>query len=197
MSALAIAGLVGGLLPILLLAVFVLVSYNRFVSQAELVDESWSQVDVELQRRHDLVPGLVAAVEGYAEHEANVLDRVTRARAAAETHRAAAPAVRRPFEEELGGAVQGVLAVAEGYPELRTSATFLELQRELTNTEDRIAAGRRFYNGNVRALNTRTRTVPSNLVATVFGFEPREFFEIDEPAVARPRARLERDEPRG
>lgn len=172
--------IVAGLL--LLCALAVVVSYNRFVSQTVLVRESWSQVDVELQRRHDLVPNLVETVRGYATHEAAVLERVTAARAAAEAHRADPPVARRPFEEELGGAVRGVLAVAEAYPDLKASRNFLQLQEELTNTEDRIAAGRRFYNGNVRALNTRVRTFPSNLVASAFGFTARDFFELTDPA---------------
>lgn len=176
-------GLVLGV-PLLLLALFLVVSYNRFVSQTALVDESWSQVDVELQRRHDLVPNLVAAVRGYAAHEAAVLQRVTEARVAAQSHAAQPPGERRPYEEELGGAVNGLVAVAEAYPDLKASASFLQLQRELANTEDRIAAGRRFYNGNVRALNTRVRTFPSNLVAAVFSFRARDFFELPDPQAA-------------
>ena len=176
----------GGLLVLVLL--WFVVSYNRFVSQTVLVKESWSQVDVELQRRHDLIPNLVETVKGYAAHEASVLARVTAARAAAEQHRTDEPATRRPFEEELGGAVHQLVAVAEAYPDLRASTSFLHLQRELTNTEDRIAAGRRFYNGNVRALNTRVRTFPSNLVASAFGFTTRDFFELSDPAVAVPPA---------
>jgi LemA protein len=174
------------LLVVLLL--WLVVSYNRFVSQTLLVTESWSQVDVELQRRHDLIPNLVETVKGYAAHEAAVLERVTAARTAADQHRPDAPAVRRPYEEELGAAVTQLVAVAEGYPDLKAAANFLQLQRELTNTEDRIAAGRRFYNGNVRALNTRVRTFPSNLVASVFGFTPRDFFELRDPAADAPPA---------
>jgi LemA protein len=171
---------------LLLLLLWFVVSYNRFVSQTVLVKESWSQVDVELQRRHDLIPNLVETVKGYAAHEAAVLARVTDARAAAEQHRPDAPGVRRPYEEELGAAVGQLVAVAEAYPDLKASTNFLHLQRELTNTEDRIAAGRRFYNGNVRALNTRVRTFPSNLVASMFGFTTRDFFELRDPQAATP-----------
>ncbi|WP_148573207.1 LemA family protein [Nocardioides caldifontis] len=174
---------VGGV--VVLAGLFVLVSYNRFVSQNVLVDESWSQVDVELQRRHDLIPNLVNTVKGYAAHEAGVLERVTAARNAAAAHKSDTPGERRPFEEELGGAVRGLFAVAEGYPDLKASANFLQLQKELTNTEDRIAAGRRFYNGNVRALNTRVRTFPSNVVASMFSFGTKEFFELSDPAAAQ------------
>jgi LemA protein len=171
---------------LLLLGVVLATSYNRFVQQTTLVEESWSQVDVELQRRHDLVPPLVETVKGYAAHERSVLERVTEARAVAEQHKRDSPPDRRPFEEEVGGALTGLMVVAEAYPDLKASITFLQLQRELTDTEDRIAAGRRFYNGNVRALNTRVRTFPSNVVASVFGFGAKEFFELADPADATP-----------
>jgi len=174
----------GAALALLLIALAT--SYNRFVQQTTLVEESWSQVDVELQRRHDLVPNLVETVKGYAAHERTVLERVTAARVAAEQHRRDSPPERRPFEEEVGGALTGLMAVAEGYPELRASISFLQLQKELTNTEDRIAAGRRFYNGTVRALNTRVGTVPSTIVARMFGFTRKEFFELTDPASAAP-----------
>ncbi len=174
--------------PVVVLGLALVVSYNRFVSQTTLVSESWSQVDVELQRRHDLVPNLVRTVQGYADHEASVLQRATEARVAATAHRADPPGERRPYEEEVGGSLRGLLAVAEGYPDLKASANFAQLQRELTNTEDRIAAGRRFYNGNVRALNVRVRTVPSNLVASMFGFGPRDFFELADPRDSAPPA---------
>jgi LemA protein len=176
----AVAAVIGAVL--LLLVVVLVTSYNRFVHQTTLVEESWSQVDVELQRRHDLIPNLVETVKGYAAHERGVLERVTAARAAAEAHRRESPLERRPYEEEVGGALSGLMVVAEAYPDLRASIGFLQLQRELTNTEDRIAAGRRFYNGNVRALNTRVGTFPSNVVAQLFGFTRKEFFELTDPA---------------
>ena len=179
-----LAAVAGGVL--LLLAIALATSYNRFAQQTVLVDESWSQVDVELQRRHDLIPNLVETVKGYAAHERAVLERVTAARVDAQRHRRDDPALRRPFEEEVGSSLTGLLAVAEAYPDLQASSSFLQLQKELTNTEDRIAAGRRFYNGNVRALNTRVRTFPSNVVARMFGFSPREFFELTDPAAAAP-----------
>lgn len=169
---------------VVLTLLWLLVSYNRFVAQTVLVSESWSQVDVELQRRHDLIPNLVRTVQGYAAHEADVLERVTAARAAADRHRSDPPAARRPFEEEIGGAVHQLVAVAEAYPDLRASASFLQLQRELSTTEDRIAAGRRFYNGNVRDLNTRVRSFPSTLVASAFGFTTKDFFELSDPGAA-------------
>jgi LemA protein len=169
---------------VLFLTLAVVVSYNRFVSQTTLVAESWKQIDVELQRRHDLIPNLVATVKGYAAHEREVLESVTAAREAAEAHRTDGPKGREPFEEQLGGAVRGVLARAEAYPDLKASANFLQLQDELTNTEDRIAASRRFYNGNVRALNTRISTFPSNAIAGLFKFARKDFFELTDPAAA-------------
>ena len=158
-----------------------MVMYNRFVRQRTLVDESWGQIDVELTRRHDLIPNLVRTVQGYADHERTVLDALTRAREAAQQHREDPPKAREGFEDSLGSAVAQVLARAEAYPDLKASTNFLQLQDELTVTEDRIAAARRFYNGNVRALNTRVRTFPSNLVASVFGFRTRDFFELRDP----------------
>jgi len=154
------------------------VMFNRFVRQRTLVDESWGGIDVELTRRHDLIPNLVETVQGYAAHERTVLENLTRAREAATAHRTDHPAQRQEFEETVGRALTEVLARVEAYPDLRASRNFLDLQDELTHTEDRIAAARRFYNGNVRAYNTRVATFPSNLVAAVFGFEAREFFEI-------------------
>lgn len=171
-------------LLVLLAAPFVM--YNRFVRQATLIDESWGQTDVELTRRHELVPNLVATVQGYAAHERAVLAELTRAREEARAHRADQPKSRQPYEDALAGAMDTVLARVEDYPDLKASAGFLQLQHELTHTEDRIAAARRFYNGNVRAYNTRVRTFPSNLVASVFGFEQREFFEITDAALRMP-----------
>ncbi|WP_310963624.1 LemA family protein [Nocardioides terrisoli] len=166
---------------VLVLGLALVVMYNRFVRQRTLVDESWGQIDVELTRRHDLIPNLVRTVQGYAEHERTVLAELTAAREQAQTHRADSPAERAPVEDALGRAVTTVLARAEAYPDLKASANFLELQQQLATTEDRIAAARRFYNGNVRALNTRISTFPSNMVASAFGFTARDFFEVSDP----------------
>ncbi|GAB3263794.1 LemA family protein [Nocardioides dilutus] len=165
-----------GVVAFLLLCLVVM--YNRFVRQRTLVDESWGGIDVELTRRHELIPNLVETVQGYATHERTVLENLTRAREAATAHRTDGPGQRQEFEETVGRALTEVLARVEAYPELQASRNFLELQDELTHTEDRIAAARRFYNGNVRAYNTRVATVPSNLVAAMFGFKARDFFEI-------------------
>jgi LemA protein len=165
-----------------LLAIGIAVSYNRFVAQRNLVQESWRQIDVELKRRHDLIPNLVETVKGYATHEREVLDAVTSARSVAAAP-GSSPAEQARQEDVLGQALGRLFAVAEAYPELKASDNFLHLQRELTETEDRIAAGRRFYNGNVRALNTRVESFPSNLVASTFGFSRAEYFEVDERTV--------------
>jgi LemA protein len=167
---------------VVLLAIAVALSYNRFVSQRNLVQESWRQVDVELKRRHDLIPNLVETVKGYATHEREVFDAVTKARAAAASP-GASPAQQAQQEGVLGQALGRLFAVAEAYPDLKASTNFLGLQSELTDTEDRIAAGRRFYNANVRAFNTRIESFPSNLVASTFGFHQAEYFEVEEEAV--------------
>jgi LemA protein len=154
------------------------------VRQRNLVAESWRQIDVELQRRHDLIPNLVETVQGYAAHERQVFDDITRARAAAMQARSTAEnnqAQRATAENALSKAVVGVVALAEGYPQLKANQNFLALQHELVDTEDRIAAGRRFYNGNVRALDTRVQAFPSNIVANTFQFSTAEYFELDDP----------------
>lgn len=175
--ALVFAGAVVGVLLLCLV-----VMYNRFVRQRTLVDESWGGIDIELTRRHDLIPALVELVRGYAAHEQATLEALVRARESATAHAADRPATRSAYEDAVGGALAQVLVRAEAYPELKASANFLALQDELTNTEDRIAAARRFYNGNVRAYNTRVQTFPSNVAAGVFGFERRDFFELHDAA---------------
>ena len=162
----------------------VAVSYNRFVRQRNLVQESWRQIDVELKRRHDLIPNLVETVKGYAAHERSVLQSVVEARAAAV--QAGGVAAQAKAESQLSGSLRGLFAVAEGYPDLKAAGPFLQLQAQLAETEDRIAAGRRFYNGNVRALNTRVEAFPSSLVASTFNFSKAEYFELDDPAERAP-----------
>lgn len=168
-----------GLLAIL--ALWVIVQFNGLVSLRNHIRESWSNIDTELKRRYELIPNLVETVKGYAAHEREVLARVTelRARCLAE----AGPVADQAREErELVGALQRLLAVVENYPDLKADRHFLELQSELTNTEDRIQAARRFYNGNVRDYRNRCETFPSSLVASAFGFAPEGFFDV-EPAV--------------
>jgi LemA protein len=177
-----VVGVLVAVVALLLLAVAV--SYNRFVRQRALVDESWGDIDVELTRRHDLIPNLVETVRGYATHERALLETLVHAREAAAAHRDDHPAARQGFEETVGRALHDVLARVEAYPDLKASQGFIDLQHELTLTEDRIAASRRFYNGNVRAYNTRIGTIPSNAVAAMFRFRPREFFELKDPTTA-------------
>jgi len=172
------------LLLAVLAAAGLAVSYNRFVRQRNLVREAWRQVDVELQRRHDLIPNLVQTASAYATQERAVLESVVRARNRAEEVRRSpgiSAAAQAEAEGSLGRAVGGLFAVAEAYPDLKSNAGFLALQQELAETEDRIASGRRYYNATVRALNTRVEAFPSNVVATVFGFRQEEYFEVDEP----------------
>jgi len=160
-------------------------SYNRFVLQRELVDNSWATVDTELRRRYDLVPNLVATVQGYAAHERTTLEAVVdaRRRAVAAT---GAPDLQAPAENLLVDGLTQLLAVAEAYPDLKADRHFLELQQELTATENRIQAARRIYNGNVRDLNRRVEQVPSNLIARVGGFCRAPYFQIEERARAVP-----------
>jgi LemA protein len=180
---------VGG---IVVLLVSVMVMYNRFVTQRNLVRESWRQVDVELQRRYDLIPNLIETVKGYAAHERGVLEAVTEARTNAQRVHAAGggptPAQQAVAEGALSTALSRLLVTVEAYPDLKANQNFLMLQQQLAETEDRVAAGRRFYNGNVRALNTRVESFPSNVIAGMFGFHREEYFEANDPAVrAAPR----------
>ena len=171
---------------VVLLIVAFIASYNRFVRQRNLVQESWRQIDVELRRRHDLIPNLVETVKGYAAQERTVLTAVTEARGAAMQTQQAGVAAQAQAESALGRALGGLFAVAENYPDLKSSQNFLALQQQLAETEDRIAAGRRFYNGNVRALNTRVEAFPSSIIASLFNFTKAEYFEVEEPEVRAP-----------
>jgi LemA protein len=176
------------LVIVVVLAVATLLSYNRFVTQRQLIDNSWSNVDSELQRRHDLIPNLVETVRGYAAHEQRTFETVTLARAQAIAARGSA-AAQTPAERDVVAGVRQLLGVSEAYPELQASLHFLQLQDELVTTENRIQAARRFYNGNVRDYNRRVDSFPSLLVARVFRFAPEEYFEVepvvrDAPAVA-------------
>jgi len=160
---------------ILLLAAIVLVSFNRFVEQRQLVRDSWSNVETELQRRYDLIPNLVETVKGYATHEESLFREVAEARTRAVANHGA-PADQARDEEGVVRTLRSLFAVSESYPALRASANFLHLQRELVATEDRIQAARRFYNANVRDLNRRVQSVPSNIIASLFGFTTEDYF---------------------
>ena len=162
-----------------LLVVLGIVSYNRFISQKQLIKDAWANIDTELRRRYDLIPNLVETVRGYASHERAVFENVTKARAAA-TAATGSPAEQAAAEGPLVAALRQLLAVAENYPDLKANQNFLALQQELANTEDRLQTARRFFNANVRDYNERVGQFPSMLVARAFGFKVEEFFEIEE-----------------
>ena len=170
---------------ILVTAIWVIAVYNGLVRLRNHCRESWAGIDTELKRRYELIPNLVNTVQAYAAHEREVLLRVTEARTRA-LESTGSPASQAAHESELIGAMKQFFAVAERYPQLKTNENFFGLQKELANTEDRIAAARRFYNGNVRDYNTRREIFPSSLVAGALGFKPEEFFEIEDSTVRVP-----------
>jgi len=159
--------------------VFGIVSYNRFISQRQLIKDSWANIDTELRRRYDLIPNLVETVRGYAAHERAVFENVTRARAAAAAS-TGSPAEQAAAEGPFVAALRQLFAVVENYPDLKANQNFLALQGELTNTEDRLQTARRFYNANVRDYNQRVQQFPSVFVARMFGFKEEEYFEVEE-----------------
>ena len=172
---------------VVLILIYAIAIYNKFVKLVQRSKEAWADIDVQLKRRYDLIPNLVETVKGYASHERETLDQVTQARAqATQTHIDAADvtpdqiAAMAGAESMLTGALSRLLAVAENYPDLKANQNFLELQRELSDTENKIQAARRFYNGNVRDLNTLVQMFPSNIIAGMFSFTEREFFELEE-----------------
>jgi LemA protein len=171
----------GVLIVVLLIVVAGVISYNRFIEQQQLVDNAWANVDTELRRRYDLIPNLVATVRGYAAHEESVLQAVVEARSEAVRADGAVVDQEGP-ERELVGSLKSLLALQEAYPDLKADAHFLELQKELAITEDRIQAARRLFNANVRDLNRRVESVPSAFIAKAAGIGRRAYFEI-EPAV--------------
>ena len=171
---------------VLLLAVgiYLWVTYNRLVSLRLSVDNSWSQIEVTLKRRHDLIPNLVETVRGYATHERETFENVTEARAAA--MQAQGPQQASQAEGALNRALTDLRAVAENYPELRATENFQKLQNELTEIEDEIQASRRIYNSNVQAYNTKIQVFPNSVIANNRGFTPREFFEIEDAGDREP-----------
>ncbi len=165
------------LLALLALAVlWAIATYNALIGARNRTDEAWSDIDVQLKRRYDLIPNLVETVKGYAAHESGVFERVTQARSQA--MQATHPAAHAQAENMLTDALKSLFAVAENYPQLKASENFAKLQDELSDTENKIQAARRFYNGNVRDFNTKLQTFPTNLFATMFHFTAREYFEI-------------------
>lgn len=165
---------------IVLIALAALVIYNGLVAKRNKVDEGWSGIDVQLKRRHDLIPNLVETVKGYATHEREVLENVTKARMQAVA--ASGPAESTQAENMLTGTLRQLFALSEAYPDLKANQNFLELQTQLSDTEDKISASRRIYNSNVRAYNTAIQQIPANIIAGMGHFTAREFFEIEDPA---------------
>ena len=180
MTALFVVGAV-----LLVVIVWIVATYNRLVGLRNTVKESWADVTTELKRRYDLIPNLVNTVKGYMQHEREIMDAVTRAHEAALSG-APTPAAQAQAENDLSRALRSLFALAENYPQLKASENFLGLQQELANTEDRIQAARRFYNGNVRDNNNAVQFFPGSIIAGMFGFHAADFFEIDDPAVAEP-----------
>ncbi|NTU67130.1 MAG: LemA family protein [Candidatus Moranbacteria bacterium] len=169
-----------GIILLVIAAIIVLWAvgmYNGLIRLKNRADEAWSDIDVQLKRRHDLIPNLINTVKGYASHEKEVFEKVTEARANAIS--AGSAEDKAKAENMLSGALKSLFAVAEAYPDLKANQNFLELQRELTDTEDKIQAARRFYNGNVRDFNTKIEVFPTNIFAGMLHFARREFFEAD------------------
>ena len=168
---------------VVILLLWVMFSYNGLVSRRNRVDNAWSQIDVQLKRRHDLIPNLVETVKGYAAHERQTLEAVTQARNMAIS--AQGPQQQAEAENVLTGALKSLFAVSEAYPDLKANQNFLNLQEELTSTEDRIAYSRQFYNDSVLTYNTKIQQFPSVIIANSFNFEAREFFDA-EPGETEP-----------
>jgi len=165
-------------LGILVVIAFLLVGmYNSLVQLRVRADSAWSDIDVQLKRRHDLIPNLVETVKGYAAHEKGTFENIAKFRSQA--MQATSPADKAVAENQLTGALKSLFAVAENYPELKASEEFTQLQGSLSQTEDTIQNARRYYNAVVRDLNTKIQTFPTNLIAGMFGFSPRQFFEVD------------------
>lgn len=168
---------------VLVLLFVVIAIYNKLVRLRNTVRSSWSDIDVQLKKRHDLVPNLVETVKGYAAHEKSVFEKVTGARSMA--MQAVSPADKAKAENMLGDTLKSLFAVAEAYPELKASANFTQLQNQLQELENNIEYARRYYNAVVRDYNIMTESVPSNIVASMFKFKREEFFELEEPGVER------------
>jgi LemA protein len=165
---------------IILLVAFLWFTYNALVTSKTRVDESWAGIDVQLKRRSSLIPNLVEAVKGYASHEKEVFEKVTAARSA--LMQAGSPHEKAEADNMLSGTLKSLFAVSENYPELKANENFLSLQRDLSDTEDKIAYARQFYNGNVRDYNIKTKVFPNVLLANMFGFKAAEFYEAEEAA---------------
>jgi LemA protein len=174
-----IVGIIVGAIVVLLILIFIFM-YNGLVRTRNRIDNAWSQIDVQLRRRYDLIPNLVETVKGYAAHEREVLEAVTQARANAIN--AQGPAQQAQAENVLEGALKSLFAVSENYPDLKANQNFLNLQEELTSTEDRVAYARQFYNDSVLSYNNKIQSLPTNILAGMFNFEKREYFEAEPEA---------------
>ncbi|MDH5442380.1 MAG: LemA family protein [Candidatus Nomurabacteria bacterium] len=179
-----------GILGVILL--WGVASYNGFITLKNRTNEAWADIDVQLKRRYDLIPNLINTVKGYAAHESSVFQAVTQARTAAiSAEQSGDPEKIAKSENMLTGALKSVFAVAEAYPELKANENFQELQRELSDTENKIQAARRFYNANVRDFNTRAESFPSNIIAKMFKFIAREFFELNDAPEERENVKVD------
>jgi LemA protein len=168
-----------GIVAILIIAFFA--TYNGLVRSRNQVKNAWAQIDVQLKRRHDLIPNLIEMVKGYMKYERETLEAITKARTQAQQATSAGPAERGKVEGELSSALNRLLAVAERYPDLKASQNFLSLQEELASTENKISFSRQFYNDATMQYNNQTQMFPSNIVAGMTGFKPGEFFEVTVP----------------
>ena len=162
---------------IVVLIIFIISIYNNLVRLRQKVKNSWSQIDVQLQRRFDLIPNLVETVKGYMTHEENVLEKVAELRTS--WANANTVAEKAQLDNQLSGALKTIMAVSENYPDLKANQNFLELQQELQNTENKISFSRQFYNDSVTMYNTKLEVVPSNIIASMFGFKPEELFKVE------------------
>jgi LemA protein len=169
---------------VLLIIVILIAMYNKFVQLNIRTDEAWSDIDVQMKRRYDLIPNLIETVKGYAKHEKSVFEDVTAARANALSAQSVPDKAKA--ENQLQGALKSIFAVAEAYPELKANENFSQLQAELTDTEDKIQASRRFYNSNVREMNIAVQSFPANMFVKMFGFKKRDLFELEEAAAKNP-----------
>lgn len=175
------------LVIVVMLVGWVVLTYNRFIVLRNRAKEAWSDIDVQLRRRYDLIPNLVETVKGYAAHEKTTFENVTKARTAAiAAEQSGDPKKIGQAENFLSGTLKTLFAVAENYPQLRAAENFLELQRELRDTEDKVQASRRFYNANVRDINIKIESFPANVIAKIFRFTKMDFFETGDPAAREP-----------
>jgi LemA protein len=165
-----------------LIVIWVIAAYNRFITFKNRADEAWADIEVQLKRRYDLIPNLVNTVKGYATHESGTLEKVIAARNSA-MQTSGTGAAHAEAENALSGTLKSIFALSENYPDLKANTNFLELQRELSDTENKIQSSRRFYNGNVRDYNTMLQVFPSNVIANMFHFAKKEFFDIPDDGV--------------